>query len=91
MSSEPVGLDVGDLVRFCQGDEARTVLQGRVTRAPWGSRKQNVSIRAAGTGALYVRLVASVELIEKAGPAAGSGQARPEGYEPYEITYRRTP
>ena len=61
----------GDLVRFCQGDEARTMLTGRVTREPWGSRKQNISIRTTGqpghaAGAMYIRLAGDVELIESA-------------------------
>jgi hypothetical protein len=87
MSGEPADLGVGDLVRFCQGDEARTMLRGRVTRAPWGRSRQYVSIAATGTGSLYGRLITSTELIEK----AGSCQARTEGDEQYEITYRRTP
>ena len=60
------GLDVGDIVSFRQGDEANTRLTGRVTRAPWGSRKQNVSLRTIPDERMFVRLVASVELIEKA-------------------------
>ena len=79
-----MSFEVNDLVRFCQGDEDRTLLLGRVTRAPWGRSKQNVSIRTLQadrmTGAIYVRLTASVELIEKAG---GDGH--------YEVTYRTTP
>jgi hypothetical protein len=58
----PIGID--DRVRFDKGDG--TLLEGFVTRAPWGTRQQNVSMRTVDTGALYVRLVANVELVERA-------------------------
>lgn len=57
----------GDLVRFCQMDPARTMLEGRVTKPVWGTRSRNVSIRTTEEKSrCFVRLVADVEIIAKA-------------------------
>ena len=57
-------IEIDDRVRFNKGDG--TKLEGLVVRAPWGTRNQHVSMRTVDTGALYVRLVANVEVVERA-------------------------
>ena len=61
--------ETGDLVRFCQGDEARTMLTGVISRAPWGREgtTKMVTIRTCeARPRTFVRLVTSVEVIETA-------------------------
>lgn len=57
---------VGTPVSFRQGDEAGTILTGAITRAPWGVRAKQVSIRTdEEPSRLFVRLVAEVTVIRR--------------------------
>lgn len=63
----PPELGIGDKVRFSQGDEAGTPLTGYVTREPWGTKAQNVTIRTdEKPSRQFVRLVTNVKLVRKA-------------------------
>jgi hypothetical protein len=63
----PPELGIGDKVRFCEGNEAGTMLTGYVVREPWGSKTQNVTIRTdEKPSRQFVRLTANVRLVRKA-------------------------
>jgi len=62
-----MAIELNDMVRFCQGDEARTMLTGVISRAPWGREGATpmVTIRTCeARPRTFVRLVTAVEVIE---------------------------
>jgi hypothetical protein len=57
---------LGDRVRFPQGDETGTMLDGSVVREPWGREGtvKCVSIRTIPDERMFARQVTAVELVE---------------------------